>query len=1263
MELWKTHNPLRLLRSPLASRKAAARPLVGAICFLAGMLFSSPSQALRVDLVSQSAGGGPGLEDSGSIRGVSELRPASVLDDGTVFFVSLARLAPADTNVLTDYYRAAVDGSISAIDLPGGFANGHFYWGGSDALGVRFFLVRQFADPSQFELQFGALAEKASLGVSSLVKAVDFASGGSHAVYTRNLSGFSHLFLHDLSGPATVETLLAGDANGDHHSPAISGDGNRIVFVSTDSSLAPGGSPGVADVYLYERASAAFTLISRRLSALASNAADSPDISTNGQMISFSSADPAFVPGDTNACSDVFVHHAGIIQRCSVASDGTQANAASGSSRLNASGRFVLFVSTASNLVAGVNNGFSQIFLFDRDTGQLEAVSLSPDGQPANAHCLAPEISPGGRYVTFVSQATNLSPGINGSVYQVYRADRGAHYDNHAPSLQRLSLAAPSGTSIPFNVTATDADQDELSLVLESLPAHGVLTDADGFALALATNYAIPHTPWLFVPADGSVFADSFTVRASDGKTNSASVTILIRMVDPDLGTVTRLSLSTDGSEGTRDSYLPYPGLGISADGSLVAFSSTASELDSTDADSGFADIFLRDTLLGSTRLASTGGVGNRNAYRCGLSGDGRTLVYYTEDGHLLLLQDLASGARTPVASISSYLSQSDPSLSHDGRRVVYTKEGQVWLFERGLEASAIVSVNTAGVVADASCAEAVLSADGRTVVFSSAATNLDIRNPGGVRSVYLRQIEEGLTTLISTQPSGDLVGNAVRPTLSASGRYVAFLADDGVAGDGIGTLYLKDLAGGGLRQVAVDAANPALSADGRFLCYTRMGANGRSQLYRADMAADAESVQWVSNAAGQEGDGDSFRGVLSASGRFVAFASQAENLVSDDRNGKSDVFLNDFGMPSNALPVPTLAAVATPAGTPLTEVPLTFTDAEDNDVRTEIVSGPAHAAQFVLHPRQPGQANSTFTYLPSANYQGEDSFSYRCGDASGWSAAMTVTITIGPVNTLPRWTRMPVLWGVWPGREFVLDLSLCVDDPDTANSDPDVLSFSLLQEAPEARIEGNFLIISAAGAAGPAPVVLRLGVADRPGGPIVAFGEELAIHVRAPVEIALQPGWNLISLPMSSEPSNPALLPLRPQAAPADIRPLGPVWSSAAGTDGYHRVEAIEPGRGYWVFSADAALVTLQIAWEQPVDPAVALVPGWNLAGPVGFGAVASPAWSAAGSPIAAAGILCWNGTNWVQPMDNKLRCGQGYWIQSPTAQTADLELGPVAE
>src|ERR1700730_14979082 len=109
-----------------------------------------------------------------------------------------------------------------------------------------------------------------------------------------------------------------------------------------------------------------------------------------------------------------------LIRRVSIASDGTQGNADSSLGEfqtMRADGRYVAFDSNASNLVAGDTNGVSDIFVYDSVTHSTERVSVASDGTQGNWYSSEASISADGRYVAFMSGASNLTPGLTGFVH------------------------------------------------------------------------------------------------------------------------------------------------------------------------------------------------------------------------------------------------------------------------------------------------------------------------------------------------------------------------------------------------------------------------------------------------------------------------------------------------------------------------------------------------------------------------------------------------------------------------------------------------------------------------------------------------------------------------------------------------------------------------------------------------------------------------------------------------------------------------------
>jgi Tol biopolymer transport system component len=159
-----------------------------------------------------------------------------------------------------------------------------------------------------------------------------------------------------------------------------------------------------------------------------------PSSSADGRLVAFDSLASNLVAGDTNAFDDIFVRDRaiGTTQRVSVSSSGAQGNGASGGSgatndvatiapAISADGRFVVFASAATNLVAGDTNSADDVFVRDRQAGTTQRVSVSSSGaegdggSPSNGIRggirFGPAISGDGRFVVFDSQATNLVPG------------------------------------------------------------------------------------------------------------------------------------------------------------------------------------------------------------------------------------------------------------------------------------------------------------------------------------------------------------------------------------------------------------------------------------------------------------------------------------------------------------------------------------------------------------------------------------------------------------------------------------------------------------------------------------------------------------------------------------------------------------------------------------------------------------------------------------------------------------------------------------
>lgn len=215
--------------------------------------------------------------------------------------------------------------------------------------------------------------------------------------------------------------------NGDHLYPSISADGRYVAFISDSSNLVPGDTNGRADVFVHDRRLHLTERVSVSSSgAEADGDSYFPSISADGRYVAFSSDATNLVGDDTNKKADVFVHDRWTrrTERVSVAASGAQGEGDHLFSCISADGRYVVFVSDSSNLVSGDTNGTADVFVRDRWTHRTERVSISSDGLEGDGEHLSPCISADGRYVAFISNSKNLVKGDTNNVADVFVYDR-----------------------------------------------------------------------------------------------------------------------------------------------------------------------------------------------------------------------------------------------------------------------------------------------------------------------------------------------------------------------------------------------------------------------------------------------------------------------------------------------------------------------------------------------------------------------------------------------------------------------------------------------------------------------------------------------------------------------------------------------------------------------------------------------------------------------------------------------------------------------
>ncbi len=399
---------------------------------------------------------------------------------------------------------------------------------------------------------------------------------------------------------------------------------------------------------------------------------------------------------------------------------------------------------------------------------------------------------------------------------------------------------------------------------------------------------------------------------------------------------ITRVSVSSNQVQANGDSGSPS----ISADGRYVAFHSVAGNI--VPGDTLFVFDQLAFTTIGIS-VASNGTPANDDCFSPSISADGRYVAFVSAATNLVpgdtngfydvFVHDCVTGVTTR-ASIDSNGAQGNgdvdldpPAISADGRYVAFSSaatnlvagdtNGAADVFVRDLQAGTTtrVSVNSLGAQANNSSFSVSLSGDGRFVAFSSIANNLVAGDTNGKWDIFVRDLLNSVTTSVTCDPNwviGD--GNSFTPSLSADGRVLAFYSDSTnlVPGDTNqnGDVFVVDRQTGLLSRASVSSSgvqaqgfsqSPSISADGRFVAFYSNAANlvandgnGLSDIFLHDNQTGITTRVNDLNPVGPEPDGYSTSPSISGDGHHVAFASNATNLVPGDTNGKTDVFVSD---------------------------------------------------------------------------------------------------------------------------------------------------------------------------------------------------------------------------------------------------------------------------------------------------------------------------------------------------------------------------------
>ncbi|HKR12037.1 MAG TPA: Calx-beta domain-containing protein [Pyrinomonadaceae bacterium] len=282
-----------------------------------------------------------------------------------------------------------------------------------------------------------------------------------------------------------------------------------------------------------------------------------------------------------------------------------------------------------------------------------------------------------------------------------------------------------------------------------------------------------------------------------------------------------------------------------------------------------------------------------------------------------------------------------DPVVSANGRFVAFESfafnigpdgnNGRKDIFLRDLQTgiTTLVSVNLAGDAGgNQDSQNPAISADGRYVAFESRASNLAANDTNTFSDIFVRDMQTGVTTLVSVNSTGTGSGNeeSIKPTISANGRVVLFqtLASNLSSIDTNNTLdvFARDLQTGTMHLVSCNAGCTAsgnnfsvtanvpkdkapranISNDGRIVVFEShatnlvtipMAANGFTEVFARDLQTGTTTLLSV-NMQGTLSVGGEVP-VISGDGRYAVFQSSAPNITANDSGGGFDLFRRDL--------------------------------------------------------------------------------------------------------------------------------------------------------------------------------------------------------------------------------------------------------------------------------------------------------------------------------------------------------------------------------
>ncbi len=728
--------------------------------------------------------------------------------------------------------------------------------------------VRSLSDAQTTLVSTGS-SSRAARGIPAL------SSDGRFVAYQQAITGDAFntwaVYVNDRELGTTQRLSLSGGsfvANiGYLDQTSISGDGRYVVLSARSSGTADG---HFHEIYVIDRSLQTIrSLISRPASVAANGSLYSASVSGDGRYIAFASDDTQLVSGDSNGVADIFVVDmaSGAIRRVSTTVSGQSANAASSAPAISHDGQSIAFASAASNLVPGDANGLSDIFVVRLDTNNIERVSVDVNGSDTNGSSDAPALSGDGRFVVYQSTATNIVPthsnhtrGTADSTSQIFLRDRLTGRNESVSAFELATTLRVTNSTIVFN-TGTEAVSGNVTVHNSLLAGNSVGFDLGPKSASAGFNIYASASP-------------TATTSITDRQNNDTALR---------LGPLTALADLPPG----------YPLL----QGNPAIDSGASQAVATSDQWNRLRikpDVGALEALTGAISgrvFADLNGNRLRDDGEPGLS-DELVFIDSNNDG---LRQTSERSQPTLNDSDNDFVDKTGQySFEHvtPGTIVVRSSVPDEWL----ATAMPTLRVTSGSVQGNGASTSPVIGPSGNTIAFLSSSTNF-AANDDARPNVFVYSRMDGSLEKIPIEGANLQVLDMAGP----QDRWVLVRNDTGV--------YLWDQQLRSLRAISVSSSgqlanahsdSATISDDGRWIAFSSFASNlvaGDSDAFADIFLVDLSLNTIISvsrQATGRLGNNDSESPVISGDGRFVAFVSDASNLVAGDTNALGDIFVYD---------------------------------------------------------------------------------------------------------------------------------------------------------------------------------------------------------------------------------------------------------------------------------------------------------------------------------------------------------------------------------